>query len=141
MEQHSLMFEVRSNEQMMEYPVNQQIETVDINRSSSYLKSFQGAIAIEYDIQKEKRIKFLLDYSNAIMQYKINDEKIRKWQTENREELKKLGIESEFLLSVQNENFDKLSSTDSNPLKAANPKDVNKINLLIFLFLDRRWNF
>jgi hypothetical protein len=124
MEQQSFILGVENEEKIREPWASQEKNPLELNMSGMNLNNLNGFMAIEYDLQKEKNINFLPDYSKAILQYKINDEKIRKWQIENREILKKFGIESELLLSDQNENFDNLNSTDLNPQKAANPEDV-----------------
>ena len=49
-------------------------------------------IAVEYDLEIEKNINFLLDYSKGMMNENINDEKIIEWQNENKGLLKMYGV-------------------------------------------------
>ncbi len=49
-------------------------------------------VSLEYDLQKNNKIHFLLDYSKELANNKIVDKKILPWQVEKIQLLSKIGV-------------------------------------------------
>ncbi len=61
-------------------------------------------VSMEYDLSKNKTINFLFDYSKALMETNIIDEKISCWQIEKADLLKRFGVNVKTPIhSIQNE--------------------------------------
>ena len=94
--------------------------------------------ALQYNLEKEKKINFLIDYSKGLVEFKMTDNKIRDWQKRNLALLKKFGVEAEMLLINDAERISNFSEAIAN-LESINPEEVNNfLNNGIFLFLDGR---
>jgi hypothetical protein len=94
--------------------------------------------ALQYDLEKEKKIHFLIDYSKGLLEYKMTDNKIRDWQKRNLALLKKFGVEAEMLLINDAEKISNFSEAIANS-EFMNPEEVNNfLNNGLFLFLDGR---
>ena len=76
-------------------------------------------MALEYDLEKEKNINFLMDYSRGLLLNKFHDEKIFEWQKEKSSLLKKFGVE---ILNINNRE------------KEEKNKIMNEIDVIFFYY-------
>lgn len=74
----------------MEELKNMEADTEDIS----------GLIIAEYNLETDKNINYLIDYSKYLIKLKKFDESIVKWQVENKEILKPLGLDAKKLKKV-----------------------------------------
>jgi hypothetical protein len=54
----------------------------------------------EYNIEEDKRIEFLYDYSKYLIKNKLYDEKVLNWMVENSHLLKHMGLDFNFVKKV-----------------------------------------
>lgn len=63
-------------------------------------EDISGLIIAEYNLETDKNINYLIDYSKYLIKLKKFDESIVKWQVENKEILKPLGLDAKKLKKV-----------------------------------------
>ncbi len=56
-------------------------------------QEISGLVVAEYDTETQKNINYLIDYSKFLIKSKKLDESILKWQAENKDILKPLGLD------------------------------------------------
>ena len=64
-------------------------------------EDIRGLVIAEYNLETEKNINYLIDYSRLLIKLKKSDETIIKWQIENKEILKPLGLDAKKLKQVK----------------------------------------
>ena len=61
----------------------------------------EGMISMNVDLEKEKQINYLVEYSSYLFKGKVYDESILNWQAENSSILKPMGLDYEFMKKVK----------------------------------------
>ncbi len=64
------------------------------------MKAIEGMAIIDYDLEKDKNLNYLVDYTKFLINTKHTDEKILNWQAENSALLKPLGLDFKTLKEV-----------------------------------------
>jgi hypothetical protein len=58
-------------------------------------------LIVDYNLEEDKRIEFLYDYSKYLIKHKCYDEKVLNWMVENSHLLKHMGLDFNFIKKVR----------------------------------------
>jgi hypothetical protein len=82
--------------------MNQNSEPIDGNNLHLLINlEIIGILSAKYDLNKDKNINFLFDYSKYLITTNKYDDKIINWQVENSMLLKPMGLDFAFIKKVR----------------------------------------